>query len=533
MCNPARIKQFQEIFVTCHRILGDLTWGKILDTLESDAFPKHFPEQLRTLRSSHDLPGYIGDLARIEYALFRLKEQAGPSINTSDTLTVNPMLKLVRVAWRDLIALIRTEAREDLQPRAAPETHIIIWRHPGTGEINIREALDSDLLALKIVAEDIDLNQAAEQGGGAKAVIQAVLDRATFEGLLISPPSRIQRDMSSFSVVKPEFEPYLATDTFVLQWHITQVCDLHCKHCYDRSNRAFMPYDTAVAVLDDFELFCKDLRVKGQVTFTGGNPLLYPEFNNLYQAARDRGFKLAILGNPTPIGQIEDLLAIAKPEFFQVSLEGLAAHNDTVRGEGHFARTLTFLEQLRDLDVASMVMLTLYRDNLDQVLPLAELLRDRTDFFTFNRLAAMGEGAQLSMVAPESFRDFLKNLEAAALKNSTIMLKDNLINIIRQENGGQPFGGCTGYGCGAAFNFVALLSDGEVHACRKFPSLIGNINEDTLLNIYQSELAQKYRNGSEACQDCDVNIICRGCLAVTHSCGLDVFRDKDPYCFKF
>jgi hypothetical protein len=49
-------------------------------------------------------------------------------------------------------------------------------------------------------------------------------------------------------------------------------------------------------------------------------------------------------------------------------------------------------------------------------------------------------------------------------------LKDNLLNLVLAEGGEAPFGGCTGNGCGAAFNFVTLLSDGEVHACRKFPS---------------------------------------------------------------
>jgi radical SAM protein with 4Fe4S-binding SPASM domain len=110
-------------------------------------------------------------------------------------------------------------------------------------------------------------------------------------------------------------------------------------------------------------------------------------------------------------------------------------------------------------------------------------------------------------------------------------LKDNLINIIRSEKNMPPFGGCTGYGCGAAFNFVALLPDGEVHACRKFPSLIGNMLQNSLTDIYHSRLARRYRDGSRACRDCNLNIVCRGCLASTYSQGLDVFKDKDPFCF--
>jgi len=92
------------------------------------------------------------------------------------------------------------------------------------------------------------------------------------------------------------------------------------------------------------------------------------------------------------------------------------------------------------------------------------------------------------------------------------------------------FGGCTGFGCGAVFNFLSLLPDGEVHACRKFPSLIGNIQADNLYDIYHSQAAADYRAGSAACENCTKNLVCRGCLAVAYSLGLDIFTEKDPFC---
>ena len=179
-----------------------------------------------------------------------------------------------------------------------------------------------------------------------------------------------------------------------------------------------------------------------------------------------------------------------------------------------------------------MVMLTLTRDNLDQVLPLGRLLENRADYFTFNRLVTVGEGARLAMPSKKDFEKFLRKYEVEARSNPVLGLKDNLINILREEKSIEPFGGCTGYGCGAAFNFAALLPDGEVHACRKFPSPIGNILQTSLLDIYHSEPARKYREGSEACRDCTLFSVCRGCLAITYSHGLDVFSEKDPFCFK-
>jgi radical SAM protein with 4Fe4S-binding SPASM domain len=93
------------------------------------------------------------------------------------------------------------------------------------------------------------------------------------------------------------------------------------------------------------------------------------------------------------------------------------------------------------------------------------------------------------------------------------------------------FGGCAGFGCGAAFNFLALLPDGEVHACRKFPSRIGNLAASTLHDIYEGEAARRYRRGSAACRECPIRPVCGGCLAVTHGFGRNIFVERDPYCF--
>jgi radical SAM protein with 4Fe4S-binding SPASM domain len=110
-------------------------------------------------------------------------------------------------------------------------------------------------------------------------------------------------------------------------------------------------------------------------------------------------------------------------------------------------------------------------------------------------------------------------------------LKDNLLNIVYRRKELSLFGGCTGYGCGAAFNFMALLPDGEVHACRKFPSLMGSILEQGLGEIYDSELASRFRADSLACRSCDIRPVCGGCPAVIYGSGLDPLQDRDPFCF--
>ncbi len=165
------------------------------------------------------------------------------------------------------------------------------------------------------------------------------------------------------------------------------------------------------------------------------------------------------------------------------------------------------------------------------MLPLAEMLRDHADLFTFNRLSQVGEGAGLKLPSKSDYIAFLEAYLEALNHNPVIASKDNLINITRCRHGLPVFGGCTGYGCGAAFNFMCLLADGTVHACRKFPSPVGSILTSSLGELYDSDSARRYRSGPRACKPCTMRPVCGGCLAITYSFGLNVFEERDPYCF--
>lgn len=474
------------------------------------------------------LPPYLHDLARIEAEMYRFGMIERPESDREPAgHEINPRLSLLVLSWKGLAAFIRDKRHA---PESGEET-VLVYRNPRTDETIARRAADEDLAALKIVAEHIDPMQAASAGSTSAAFIYGLLDQAVSRGVLLGPRSSIRRQ---HPVVATDFvrdERFFVSEGFTLQWHITQACDLHCRHCYDRSQRKQTTFEQGITLLDDLQEFCRKKNVRGRVSFSGGNPLLHEHFHDFYRAARDRGFSLAILGNPAGRKEMEKILAIQTPEFYQVSLEGLEEHNDHIRGEGHFRRTLSFLELLKTMNISSMVMLTLTRQNMDQVLPLAELLEGRVDDFHFNRLSLVGEGARLAVAPAEDFARFLEAYLEAAGKSSMMGLKDNLINLIRYRKGQQPFGGCTGFGCGAAFNFISVLPDGEAHACRKFPSLIGNVFTEGMQGVYDSDAAHRYRSGCGACSGCPIRPVCGGCLASSYSHGIDIYREKDPFCF--
>lgn len=520
-----------QIFPRSKSLLSPETWDKLIERMGPHQTPSQFLAAIYMQNEDAGFPGFLPDLAQLEWAVAQIKSSSFPTPGQVEHLTVNPSLQLLELKWKNLVPVL-FDTKEGTESKPEPGDEMVLaWRNPKTGDKQAEVAEKEDLLAIKMVLEDIRSETIAETGGLPIGAVDKAIDRAVFRGLLIRPQSLIKRTHFLTSLKSDEDIKTDLTHVFSLQWHITQACDLHCKHCYDRSDRSVLKFEKALEVLDDFRAFCRSRYVAGQVSFSGGNPLLYPKFTDLYRAAVERGLTVAILGNPAPKDQIASLAQIHHPAFYQVSLEGLRPHNDMIRGAGHFDRTLEFLKILRDLNIYAMVMLTLTKDNIQQVLPLAELLQGQTDRFTFNRLSMVGEGANLQLPDKAELRSFIIDYIEAAERNPIIGLKDNFINIILHERDMDLIGGCTGFGCGAAFNFLTLLSDGEVHACRKFPSPLGNILHSSFSEIYDSESASQYRSGTGACNTCVIRPSCGGCLANAYSHGLDIFKERDPHCF--
>lgn len=525
-----RLLTDSKTFPAVRRCMDDTLFRKmVIQTDSMDGFVHMLAEN----REKFHLPAYLPELAAMEAHAFKLATQGIPADPYSDHWIINPGLEFFSNTWKHLAGFLNRESQGG-RPVEGDE-QVMIWPDPLEYKIRVRPVTSQDLLVLKMAMENLGPDQVAEMADTPIAAIHGAILEALNEGILLGPKPGICRATQT-TEISPGHEAvpagFRTSRVFALQWHITQACDLHCRHCYDRTPCTPLTLSQEIATLDSLYDFCTTHNVFGQVSFTGGNPLLHPHFHRLYQEASDRGFFIGILGNPASKDEVESLTAIQMPAFFQVSLEGLEAHNDHIRGPGHFQRVLDFLEILRQTKVYSKIMLTLTRDNLDQVIPLGRLLKDRVDLFTFNRLSLMGEGASLIMADPATYQAFLENYLSAAQTHPGLDLKDNLFNIILHKNQLPLFGGCTGYGCGAAFNFVSVLATGEVHACRKFPSPIGDITQQSLTRIYHSNIAERYRKGPDDCSSCRLNLVCRGCMASAHSYGLDVFTQKDPYCFQ-
>ena len=150
------------------------------------------------------------------------------------------------------------------------------------------------------------------------------------------------------------------------QWHITDVCNYRCKHCYqDAYSDIGLPYHLMIGILDKMEIFVSQLsvkfgKVKGHINFTGGEPFLQSDFIPLIEEVSRRNiFSFAILSNGFLLPDNELIRLVAsKPSFIQISLDGDEEMNDSIRGKGSFKDVIHALKKYNKLKIPVLISFT-------------------------------------------------------------------------------------------------------------------------------------------------------------------------------
>ena len=232
---------------------------------------------------------------------------------------------------------------------------------------------------------------------------------------------------------------------------------------------------------------------------------------------------------------------------YQLSLDGLQEYHDHMRKPGSFQATLDAVKLLNDAGIQTQLMATVSRQNMQDVLECMDIAAGHnvTDF-TFARYCATSpEKAEESYPSPEEYRDFLYSYYRKAgeyeAKNckTRFKFKEHLFTLVKYELGEfKPseyskehpeliFDGChLGQGC-------SILANGDLMACRRMESVIGNVKTGKIRDILNSELCQSYMDISniKKCRDCELLQWCRGCRAVGFNATGDL-QASDPCCWK-
>lgn len=134
------------------------------------------------------------------------------------------------------------------------------------------------------------------------------------------------------------------------------LCNMNCDMCYVRLSKEEMDQKGRLRTKDEWLSLAKQMKDAGTLflLLTGGEPLLFPEFKQLYIELQKMGMILTINTNGTLINEEwTDFFAQYKPRRINITLYGAddQAYEKLCHYKGGFEKTIHAIKLLRERDV--------------------------------------------------------------------------------------------------------------------------------------------------------------------------------------
>ncbi len=327
---------------------------------------------------------------------------------------------------------------------------------------------------------------------------------------------------------------------FYFQWHITDSCNLRCKHCYHESySHIGLKIEQLLKIGTHLCDAVKRWGKIGSFSITGGEPFIRKnavfQLLDLLESRAEIGH-FDILTNGTIVDEeiASRLVHYNKLRRIQLSLEGLKDTNDRIRGAGSYDMIINKINELNKYGLTISVMMTLGRHNKEEVIPLAEKLGEiGVEAFVLDRFIPEGQSEHLQewVLTSSEIRNVYENCYALFQKTLSprMLLYRTLFCLVNPQD--EHIGAM----CSVGNNALTIMPNGDVFPCRRLPIRLGNLLETTVYDIWFTHpLLWKFRNPDNLkgkCKDCEYIPVCRGCRAFAFAMTGD-YLEADPQCWK-
>lgn len=329
-------------------------------------------------------------------------------------------------------------------------------------------------------------------------------------------------------------------EQFYIQWHITNLCNLRCQHCYqdDFSKRNDLDWAGLEKVCDNLLNTIREWGKTACIHLTGGEPLLKPDLLPLLSHLDRHSMveELGIITNGLTIDQeiMRRLSGFSKLKKVKISLDGGDAEtNDSIRQKGTFDKVMQNLPLIKEAGRFEILfMLTVMKRNFRSLPFLFELCRNiDIDGLIIERFIPLGRGRKVmdEVLSKEEWKEMvgmLADFISAEEENSFLPYQAFQISFSK----GEPE--LLGAPCVIGVDGLCIMPEGNVFPCRRFPISIGNLLETPLKEIWErSKILEKLRKKESLkgkCGSCEIKD-CRGCRSLALALTGD-YLEEDPHC---
>jgi len=273
------------------------------------------------------------------------------------------------------------------------------------------------------------------------------------------------------------------------------------------------------------------------IDITGGEPFLYKEWKELFSylykspCVKEAGIITnSFFLNEEILNFLEDF-----PETkLKISAEAFEKETfEKFRGKGNFEKFIKTMNMLKERNFEKTLMFTIMEQNVSEVEKLFYFIEEyNINHFIVERFIPQGVGRKITNQVV-SLENWIKTIKILLSKTCN---EDNLYPLIpykgfrvTKENGAFELYGSP---CIVGTDGIAVMPDGSVFPCRRFPIKIGNLLEESLYDIWNKSYVLKRLREKKIlkgkCHGCKIKD-CTGCRALAFAMTGD-YMAEDPLC---
>lgn len=345
----------------------------------------------------------------------------------------------------------------------------------------------------------------------------------------------------------------------VVVWNSTRTCNLRCIHCYmDSEAKKYtgeLTTEEAKRMIDDLAEFKVPV-----LLFSGGEPLIRPDFSELAEYTRDKGIRPTLSTNGTLITRdVAQRIKDIGVGYVGISLDGLRAVNDKFRGRvGAFQAAMEGIQNCVAVNQRVGLRFTINSHNLAELDNIFDFIEEENiDRVCFYHLVYSGRGNQMvdEDVSPAQSRQAMETIirrtidfEARGLKKEILTVDNHcdgvylylrtlkedpekaesikqLISLNGGNRSGIAFGEIDPAGYVHPDQFTQHITFGNVRE-RKFSDIWTDSSHPILAGMKNRKTLLKGR-----CAKCQYLDICNGNFRTRAEAVTGDFWESDPACY--
>ena len=334
---------------------------------------------------------------------------------------------------------------------------------------------------------------------------------------------------------------------FSFDLEITARCNNDCRHCYIN-----LPASDGIAraqelTLDEIGHLADQAVALGAVwcLITGGEPLLRPDFSQIFLALKRKGLLVSVFTNACLV--TDEHVALFRrypPRDIEVSVYGATkeTYEAVTRRPGSFAAFVRGLDRLQSSGVKVRLKAMALRSNFHEMASIARFCRERTkDFFRFDPLLHLrfdgdpvrNDEIRSERLSPEQIvaleRADPERFQALEKTCDRLILNDNLsyeeCMACDQRDTCDQFAAFTRlFRCGTGRHSFSVAYDGTFRLCSSLwhPDCIYDLRRGDLRDAWENLVhrvrAMRTENAEllKTCGSCSYTNLCLWCPAHAH-----------------